>query len=325
MDFDEKLKIIAERAYASLTANQWWDVVAKRTTGLSKKERVAWIMETASLDTLADGQMRFRDMAVHQYEYEHEFAGNGLKLNVAEFEDKDENGIDVAGAWAEQIGAQMAYWPQKQVAAQMIANPIAYDTKAFFATDHPTDPTGFSSSTTYSNLLSTFPLNDVASGGVTEAVALDNLTKALAFIRSEVRTPDGKAPRRLQPTHILHPPTMAGRIQQITGAQFINQSGGSGDVSMITRGMGLATPVEAAELALSFGGSDKDCYIICKDIVGGELGGFIYSVRKDFEIIFHDAQTSAEFARTDELQWTTRGRNTVAPGHPFAIFKILGS
>ncbi len=105
----------------------------------------------------------------------------------------------------------------------------------------------------------------------------------------------------------------------------IGTAGGSGDVEGIVRNWGLQTPVEGAELAVEFGGNDKDCYIICQDIVSGELGGFIYSVREDFEIINHMPTTDAELARTQELQWTAMGRNVVTPGHPFAIFKMKGT
>jgi len=322
--FEEDLQIIAEEAYANMSSDLWWELVAKRVEGDSKKQRMAWIVDTASLETLEDGEMTFEDMMAHQYEYEHLEAGKGLILNRNEFTDKDANGIDMATAWNRQIAAWMAYWPQDAVAQAFIANPTAYDGISYFANNHPCNPLAPAGGATYSNLLTAFPLN-----AATVDIALDNLNAALAYIRSEVRTPDGRAPRRLKPTHILHPPAMSGRVQQLTSAQFISQDaasgGGSADISGMSHRKNMAEPVECAELAAVYGGSDADCYIVCSDVVSGTLGGFIYSVLEDFEIISHNPTTAAELALINQLQWTTRGRNVVAPGHPFAIFKIVGS
>jgi len=114
---------------------------------------------------------------------------------------------------------------------------------------------------------------------------------------------------------------------QLTSAKFIAQVAGSGagsaDVEALIKALGYATPIKADEL----GGfeSNKTCFLFCEQITASNLGGIIYSQREPFSIAYYGQQTDAELARMNRLQWLCNGRNVVAPGHPFLVFKIKGS
>ena len=67
---------------------------------------------------------------------------------------------------ATDMGAQAAKWPDDVVAEKFLENPVSFDGKAFFATDHPVN-LDVSSAGTYSNLeASAFPLTPANYGRV---------------------------------------------------------------------------------------------------------------------------------------------------------------
>lgn len=326
--FEEQMRIITEDAYVNLTKDLWWTRCAKQMTSETKRERLTWLITTAQIIDLIDGEMDFEQVMAHQHEYEHKFAGRGLKLDKSELEDKDANGIQAAAHWSQGIGAYSAYWPQEKIASAILANPKSYDGVAYFATNHPLNPVVGASGGTYSNLLSgaEYAIHDQAALDL----AVKNLGNVLAHIR-QVKTPNGKAPRHLKARTILHPPAMTSRVTQLLDAKFIAQSAESGtagtaDVSAVVSKFGL-TAVECPELGSVFTGNaadDRTYYLVCDDLIKGELGAWIYSVREPFSVIYHGPMTTAQLARTREFQWTMFGRNVVAPGHPFAMYKCVG-
>jgi len=319
--FEDNMTLVSEQAYDGLAARLWYQVMTKRRTSDTKRERLSWMLDTAQITTLERGEMNFEQLMSHQHEFEHDFAGRGLMLHRSEFEDKDANGINAATEWSRQIGAYMAWWPQMRVAQTLLANPNAYDGVPFFSDAHHVNPYLGAGAGTYSNDLSGY---DLTAGTVDAAVQV--LANALAYVRGGIPVPNGQAPRNLVPKAIVHPPMAAARIQQLTSAQYIAQAassgGGSGDISAVVRKFGLGEPVEAPELGAAFGGSDSTCYLVCTDVVNSDIGGLIYSVREDFQVLYNNDVDTPEFARTGWLQWLVRGRNTVTTGHPFAIFRL---
>ncbi len=336
-DLESNIRVISENEYERLVKNLWWNSVAKVMPSQSKKERINWLLDTAKIErpnaSHGGGQQVFEDIVMQTTEYEAENAVAGLELKKEQLEDLDGNGVDLASHWARQMGAQAAYWPQKQIADAIKANPTTYDGIAFFidfaagaGNLHPVNPFNLPAGEFANHL--TGAASGIYPGAVpvggTLDVAIDNIQAALAFVAS-LKMPNGQNPRMLKLAGILHPPALTARFQQITQAQFIAQAaasgGGSGDVQAVIRNFGLGTPIEAPELGSAFGGSDSDYYLLVEEITSNELGAFAYVDREPFSMIFHGPMTDAELARKRKFQWTTEGRNTVGAGHPYLMFK----
>lgn len=331
MDLETEMRTIQTDNYQRLNKDLWWERVTKRRTTGSKKERITWLLETAKIErpnaSRGGGQAIFEDIVGQTQEIEVENAVAGLKLKKEKFLDLDGNGYDLAAHWSKQVGAYAAYWPQEQVADAIKANPVCYDTTAFFSSAHPYNPykTGLG---VFSNDLTGAPSGAypgaVPLNGVTVDVALENLHKARAYV-SSLKMPNGKTPRRLKVRGILHPPALGPILQQLTQAQFIAQAaasgGGSGDVSAIISNYNMGLPIEAEELGAAFGGSDTDYYLMVEEIISDDHGAFIYTEREEFGVIWHGEMTDAALARKKEYEWTTEGRNIVSPGHPYLLFR----
>jgi phage major head subunit gpT-like protein len=336
MTLESRMSIVSENSYSRLNQGVWWPTVTKvRQTGAGK-EILSWLLSTAKIHDLGKGgNLIFEDLVSQTTELEPRFAGDGLKLSRAQFEDTDGQGLNLAAAWSSQIGAQMAYWPQELATALFMNGHIvgqvrAYDKKAFFATDHPLNPFNTIAGT-YANLFTgaasgsypgALPIDD----SVTVDVALQNLQKLVAHIAG-MKMPNGTQPRRLRLKYLIVPPALFFRAVQLTQAKFIAQAAAGGgaavaDVEMLVRSLGFAMPIQADELA----GFENDTtyFAVCEQITDSELGGLIYVDREPFKINFYGPQTDAILNRADELEWHCKGRNAMAAGHPFLVYKVKG-
>ena len=146
------------------------------------------------------GNIAFDDLVSVLTEYENKWAGDGLKLRRDQLTDTDGGGMDLASQWSTDIGAQMAYWPQKQAAfflknAHTASLFTGYDAKAFFATDHPVNPqnTGLG---VFANLFT-----GAASGAYPGALPIDDsvsvdvaLTRSAGVPSNTIRPPSCPAP-----------------------------------------------------------------------------------------------------------------------------------
>lgn len=332
---ETRMSVVSENEYNRLSQGVWWPTVSKvRQTGAGK-EILSWLLSTAKIHDLGKGgNLIFEDLVSQTTEIEPKFAGDGLKLSRAQFEDTDGGGLNLAAAWSGQIGAQMAYWPQELASTLLmngenVALVKAYDKKAFFAIDHPVNPYR-PSGPKFANLFT-----GVASAGypgklpidesVTVDVALANLQKLVAYVAS-IKMPNGTQPRRLRLKYLLVPPALMFRAVQLTQAKFIAQAatGGVavGDVEALIAALGFAMPVQADELA-GFD-SDKSYFAVCEQITDTEVGGLIYVDREPFKINYYGPQTEAVLNRADDLEWHCKGRNAMAAGHPYLIFKAKG-
>jgi phage major head subunit gpT-like protein len=321
------MQIISSRAYDTMNApdRRWYDLVMKSRPIGTRKERLIWLLDTASIvrpqASHGGGQQIFEEMMSHTVEYEVENAlVKGLRLKLEELEDKDANGLDQAAHWARQAGALFAYWPQLELSRKILANGNSYDGVAYFASNHPLNPFDTSAGT-YSNLLSSKPIDS----SVTVDVAVQNLASVIASI-AQVKTPNGQYVRNLRAKSLIVPPALASRAQQLCDAKFIAQAaasgGGSGDVSALISNFGFGQPVIAPELGTAAsGGSDTSYYVVVEDALNDEMGPWLYLEREAFAINYHGPMTDAQLATKREFQWTTEGRNVVAPGHPFLMFK----
>lgn len=342
IDLESRMQIITEREYARFGQNLWWQNVARLRPSTGRREIVTWLLSTAMIkDQGKGGNIRFDDLVSTYTEFENKFSGAGLKLTRANLEDTDGGGVDLAAQWSSDIGAYMGYWPQKQVVHALKNGHTAalytgYDGKAFFATDHPVNPFNTAAGT-FQNI---FTGGAVAASGNTPAYpgtcpiddsqdlddALVNLGKIFSYVAS-IRMPNGEDPRYLRPRLILAPPRMYPRVVQLTSAKFLAQVAGAGagsaDVEAVIKALGFATPVMVDELA-GFE-SDTTFFVACEQIASSQLGALIYSEREPYRINYYGTQDQVALNRMQELEWHCIGRNTIAPGHPYLLFKCKGS
>lgn len=334
---EDRMSVQIENEYARLTQNLWWHDVAKTRPSTGKKEIITWLLSTAQIRDLgrSGGNLSFDDLVATYTEIENKFAGTGLRLTKAQLEDTDGGGLDLAAQWSADVGAYMAYWPQKMVADVLMKGHTAssytgYDGKALFATDHPFNPLNTAAGT-FRNIFTSsssgsYPGACPIDDSVSADVALQNLSKIYGYIAT-IKMPNGVDPRFLRPSKIICSPRLFPRAVQLTSAKFLAQAvgsaGGSGDVEALIKSMGYATPVQADELA-GFE-SDTTFFVVCEQAASSKLGAVIYQEREAFHMDAYGPMNQAELGRKQEFEWHVHGRNAVAAGHPFLIFKCKGS
>lgn len=328
MDLESRMRFIQETEYLELTSKLWWDKCTKIIPSGSKRELVSWIINSAQLeDQGLGGNMTFDDMSIVETEFKPKDAGKGLKLRKNTFEDLDGNGVEVATEWSKQIGAQFAYWGQKQISTFLMngaqSTSLAYDGLPYFSASHLVHPLD-STKGTYSNLITGKPID----ASVTTDVALANLQSVFASIAS-IKAPNGSDPRNLEPAFILAPPKLFPRAVQLTNAKFIAQAaatgGGGADVEALIASMGFGMPVQANELA--GWESDTSFFVFCKAATTTTLGGLVYVDREPFHVTYYTGEGGATgldaiLSRTKELEWHAAGRNVAGYGHPYAVIKV---
>jgi phage major head subunit gpT-like protein len=336
-DFESNMQSIIENEYARIASRLWWSRFMKTRPSASKKEIVAWLISTAKIEDLGKfgGSMFFEDLLSQYTTYENKAAGAGLKLRRFQLEDMDGKGLELASKWAGDIGAYMAYWPQKQLVNLMknghSAGFNSYDGVPFFSSAHLANGVN-SDAGTFQNIFT-----GAASGsypgacpisGVAADVALANLTKAIAYIKS-IKMPNGEDPRFLNPVALIVPPALQSTAVQITNAKFLAQAassgGGGGDVAAVIQSFGFSQPVIGDEFA-GFEG-DSTYFIACEEMNQSQLGAFVYVDREPFKITYYTGQgggtgVDAQLDRADELEWHCKGRNVAGYGHPYLFFKV---
>lgn len=337
---ESRMQIITENEYGRLLQNLWWREVAAVRRTEAAKDIVAWLLQTAQIrdEGTKGGNIHFEDLVTAQTTIEHRFSGAGLKLLRQQFEDTDGMGLNLAAEWSAQIGAQMAYWPQIQIANFLknghLASVTAYDGRPFFATNHLANPfrtdgptfanvfTGAAAAAT--SLAPAYPGAIDVSEAVPVDTALANLNKIYSYIAS-IKMPNGDMPRYLRPRAILAPPALMFRLVQLTNAKVIAQTTSAGgaaaaDVETSIRMLGYANPIQVDELAGYE--NDKTFFIIAEQAATSQLGAVVFVEREPYKINYYGPQTDAELSRKDELEWHAKGRNGVAAGHPYLIFKV---
>lgn len=342
-DLETNMKHITEREYARLSANLWWTRVAKMRPSSTRRDIVTWLLSTALIESQGSGgSVAYDDLVTLYTEFVNENAGKGLKMRKQLLTDTDANGIELAGEWSADMGAQMAYWPQKQVAKaiRLGDSAIGYDTKAFFATDHPLNPYN-SAVGTYANKLTgaasgVYPGACPIDASVSVDTALNNLGKAFAYIRN-IKMPNGEDPRGLRPLCLLSGPELHPRTVQLSSAKLIAQAagasgGGGADVSELVAAWNLQAPICADELGYQTGYTHgaTTYYVVCQQLASSQLGGLVYQEREPFKITYYTGEgggtgVDAILARSQELEWLVNGRNVTGYGHPYLLFQVKGT
>ncbi len=332
MDFESRMSRLTEQEYQRFNKNLWWQKIAKvRSTG-ARRDVLTWLLSTATIkDQGKGGNIHFEDLVATYTEVETSFSGDGLKLRRAQLEDTDGDGLNLGAEWSQQIGAYMAYWPQKRVThflknGHTASEYTGYDQLAYFAASHPVNPfnTGLG---TYNNLLTgaasgAFPGAVPIDESVSADTALTNLAKIMAYVAT-IKMPNGEDPRFLRPAMILCSPRLFPRAVQITNAKFLGQvissSVATNDVEALIKALGYATPIMVDELA-GFE-SDTTYFIACENVMSSQLGAVMYTQREPYKINYYGTMDQAQLDRAQELEWHCIGRNKVSAGHPYLLFK----
>lgn len=348
MDLRTQINQIVSDKYSKLNKNTWWRMVAREMPSMTAKERLVWFLDTAQIRREDDGSSTSESLVTQAQEFTNEYASSQLKIRRNDLEDvvggiPGGAGMSQAAQWARTIGAQITYWPQKMVAKAIRANPTAYDSKAFFATDHPNNPYR-SSAGTYANKITGAVLSaaglgadapaihNFGSGAVDLNTAITNVARVLAYI-GQLKMPNGIDPRGLTPVGIMGPQALRFRMQQLTNskiyAQAVGSAGGTGDLEGVRNDWSLGQPIVAPELGGTFGstavgdgvGSDTSWYLLMSP-EGEELSAFAYVNREPFKVTALTGDTDASLLTAREFLWEAQGRNTVGPGHPYQLFRI---
>lgn len=86
-------------------------------------------------------------------------------------------------------------------------------------------------------------------------------------------------------------------------------------------GLGNVCAAQVGELS---GFEDETSYFVAVDQAGpSQLGAFVYLVREEFNIRYH--QPDATLTRRGDLEWVSYGRNKMAAGHPYLLFKVTAT
>ncbi len=354
-DFVTNMQVIQEKAYLERNANLWFKKVAKELSSSSQTELLTWLLSSAVLENTGKvaGTVTYDQVSQVKQSFTNHFFRKGFMVDRHQLEDLDGVGIDLSSQWSEDIGAEIAYNPQREIAKTLLngANLTAYDGVAFFHAsghlNHPLD----SSKGTYGNLLTStasgaYPGACPIDDSQTVDVAFSNLSKALAYINVVPKMPNGIDSRQLRVSAILHPPRMSSRVQQMTNAKFIAQAassgGGSGDVEAIVRNWAFGEPIEIPEIAAGASytvrnpdtgvestvtGSDTTYYLLCTQAARSQLGALVFVNREPITITHFNGfdGKNVELARQDKLEWLASGRQGFGPGLPYYIFKCAGS
>lgn len=378
-EVERRLRNIEEFEFARMLTSRvlWWNKVARVSDIAGKSDRVTWFLSSANIRqvTPADGSfinagdITFEQLVTQTAEYFPALHTDGFKISKFEVMALDGTGLDALKTMMGMWGALSAYYPQRLM-AQILLNGAAtdgsanaYDGVPFFignttstpfptVNGHPVNPyfTGYggyatrmtsSSSGSYPGAL---PIDDTQ----TFDVAVENLSKFIAYIAG-IAMPNGQDPRMLQAAHILHPPRMKLRVQQLTKAKFFaaaSSGSGGGTQDMAD---GVATlfdnaagwPLEAMELAAArtytfkaangasktVSGSDTNYYIATTENMTTQLGGLLLTMFQPFKTNFYSGDAGGSLGldavldRSNDLEYHHQGVLAANYGHPYGLFQ----
>lgn len=340
MNVETRMQLVQQRAYAGLAKNHWWSQFTKVRQSNAGKDILFWLLETAKIRRLnkMGGNTKYSTIMDAKLEVENSFAGDALELPRKSFEDSDGGGVNAAMHWSQQMGIYSAYWPQKECARLLKygdTDPefLAFDDVQFFSKAHPINHHK-SSLGTYANLFTgaasgIYPGACPIDSSVTLEVALGNLIKVISYIEC-LTTATGEDPLNLEPVALAGGPLIHKRLVQLTGAKSIavgggdaTKYGGSADVEAVVASLGLGAPVKIPELQAN----PTDWFVLCRNDYNPELGPILYVNRESFYTTYYTGKgggtgVDAILDRTDQLEWHHKGRNAIAPGIPYLLFKV---
>jgi hypothetical protein len=333
-NFETRLNTLISEQATRIVRNQVWDKFVDVKTSEAGRELYFFLLESAKLQREGQGgNKRFEDVAATYFEVVNENVGAGLVLTKNEIEDNQMAGsslkgmpaLDYAASWARNMGAQAARWPQDTLfdLLALAEAQIGYDGVAFFSKAHPVDMFNVGAGT-YANLFSgaaastpsTDPQDASYPGAcpIDEAVALDvaatNFAKAVAYIQG-LKGPEGR-PRNLRVVSAAGGVGLRKRLAEVLDTKMLTLDG----IENVVSRYGIE-PVICSEIPAT----DLSYYLIC-EFSSGEGGPLIYQDREPFALTSYDALSFPELARMKRFEWHYDGRNAMAFGHPWLIFKV---
>ncbi len=336
-DFLSNCRAISEKSYEGKLKNLHYGAFTKTLASQSSQEILAWLLSTARMKRNGQGgNVGYEGLSQVKQSYRNGNFAAGLELSWNEMSDLDGHGVDVASEWNRQVGADIAYLPQREVVTQLLNGETGtcYDGHPFFYASHEVNP-NLPGSPVYSNLFTDLPIDS----SVSLDVALENLNTAKARIAG-IKMPNMVDPRFLQVKAIIHPPALTSRVTQLTNAKFIAQaanmggSGGSGDVEAVISRMGYGQSIEMGELAASqsyalgdsedgstVSGDDETYYILCQEADQSELGAMVWINREPCVITPFTPFDSPHLAESRKFKWIAQGRGVAGYGLPYFLFK----
>lgn len=333
LGIEDRMSILAGEGAAMKTLELWWNQVATERTSTGRREFLMWVVSTAMIRDLgaSAGNLSFSDLSAVYTEIENTFAGEGFEITKADLEDSDGGGIEKAKEWALQIGADMSYFPQRKVADVLMRGHtsayLAYDGLPLFSAGHLLNPANDAIGT-FTNIFTGAPAGAYPGAcpihdGVATETALTNLGKIRAYIKG-LLAPNGVDKRGVKPVKILCGPAMFPRVAQLTSAKVLPQiassGAGSADVEPLIQTLGYGQPLEVEEL--SGFESDTTFFVVASGAVPSALGPIVYQNREPFRMdAYGPSMSDHELGRKQSFEWHVHGRNAVAAGHPYLIFK----
>jgi phage major head subunit gpT-like protein len=319
--FESNLQHEVQSAWEFVQGSLWWQRIATTRPSSTLKEIYEWQISNAAIHDMGKegAQKFFADLASQQFTIENKYWGESLKLSRRKIED---NEYDIAAQWASDIGEAGGYHPQRLV-VDLIKNGTTrtcYDGKAFFATDHPYNPSNAGAGT-YANLYT--------QNAATDPFDLNpaNLAEAYALVE-QIMQPDGRTPRYLKGTQLLVAPQKRSTAALLTGAKMItdptNASGGASADNMLASmtDFGFVPPIVVPE----FADEPHVWYLAVPNVRRSPMkGALIFQEREAFKLSTYTTATDVELMRTNQFEWHYEGRSVAQYGDPFLLFRFEGT
>jgi phage major head subunit gpT-like protein len=348
-----QLRVIQEQPYKAFlnSKNSWWQYVAKVMPTATEKQVVMWLLQTAQLKgTGLSTDVIARDLTILKQEFTPENVSAAMKMSLNKFKDTDANGMNILAGWVEQIAAQAAYFPQKQIGAAIVNGTAAttanftYDKQVFFSTAHPYNPSDASVTGTYANIFT----GTAGVGGVTALDPSSALYPGAVDVRSTVpfetafaalqrvfmyiyslKQANTQDPRFLVPGEILAPTALVPRLNVLLKAKFAafaaaasGTAGGTTDIEGQLAELGFQGVRRCPELD----GDPTAFYVVTEEMMSSQLGGLVWLEREPVAIqTFFPTDNNSELARRNEMEGIARGRMSALYGHPYGIFKCVAT
>jgi phage major head subunit gpT-like protein len=327
--FETNVQTIIQNVWEETASDLIWDRLMDVKTSGAGRELYFWLIENAGIELQGQGgNQRYDDLAAHFFEIVNEDSGKALELTKNEINDnqmaspmlRGMPALDYAAAWSRDMGYSGAYWPQQRVFDSLIANGLTtagYDGVNFFSTSHPINVanTGLG---TFANLLTGAAVGSYPGAcpiDVTNAATLDiahtNLARAIAYIQS-LKGPHNK-PRRLKVKYLLAGEDLRKRSAEILTTRYYGTGQGSTENVISTYGIEPLIASELNEVGVY--------YLVCK-WMPGQGGPFVFQNREPYILTSYAPETQVELQRKKKFEWHFNGRNAVAYGHAWLIFRI---
>lgn len=313
-DFETELRFVMTDAWKRTLDNLWYPRLMGVTTVGGARQYIEWMLESARIQPTGPkgASMNYDPMIAISQQLRHDHFGNGLELYASDIRDDK---IDRAAKWANDTGGAQAYWPQRGLVQIMQAGKsttlngrsnLAYDGKAFFATDHPVNPHDDGQGI-FSNL------------HIGCEFKAENLARVVAYMRSVQH--GGGAPMGPQPILPVFPSNYQYRSGQIfDAAMFTDVLNGS-----------LATASNTFKTSYQFQPAILSDELISEPEVW-YLGiparedafdtAFLYVEREAFSVNTYSPIDQAALSRIQVFRWENRGRNGFQYGHPYMFHRM---